>query len=103
MLWNQLDEMAKQLVKKSSSQSLASGTVGAVSLLLSSGYVVWCLRGGALVASVLSTLPAWLAFDPLPVLEFWEREEKHPDEDGDEQTLDFDLLLGHKRSEILSV
>ena len=29
-------------------------------------------RGGSLLATVLSTLPAWASFDPLPVLESFE-------------------------------
>ena len=35
---------------------------------LSVGYVVWLLRGGVLVSSMLSALPAWQMVDPLPVL-----------------------------------
>ena len=29
----------------------------------------WLLRGGSLFASVLSAMPAWKGFDPLPVLQ----------------------------------
>ena len=32
------------------------------------GYVVWLARGGLLLASLLSSMPAWRAIDPLPVL-----------------------------------
>ena len=35
---------------------------------LSIGYVVWLIRGGVLVSSMLSALPAWQMIDPLPVL-----------------------------------
>ena len=35
---------------------------------LSVGYVVWLLRGGILVSSMLSAMPAWQMIDPLPVL-----------------------------------
>ena len=31
--------------------------------------MIWLLRGGSLIASLLSALPAWSLFDPLPVLE----------------------------------
>jgi hypothetical protein len=37
-------------------------------LTLSAGVVAWLLRGGALAASLLSALPAWTAFDPIPIL-----------------------------------
>jgi len=42
---------------------------------MSVGYVLWCLRSGTLMASALSSLPLWRTFDPLPVLDFWERED----------------------------
>jgi hypothetical protein len=35
---------------------------------LSVGYVLWLLRGGLLISSLLSSLPAWSVVDPLPVL-----------------------------------
>jgi hypothetical protein len=47
-------------------------TALAGSLVLSTGfslgYVVWLARGGALLASLASSLPAWAMVDPLPVL-----------------------------------
>jgi len=46
--------------------AMASGvaTVGSLSV----GYVVWLVRGGVLMSSMLSALPAWQMVDPLPVL-----------------------------------
>jgi len=32
------------------------------------GYLLWLIRGGTLMGSVLSSLPAWRLVDPLPVL-----------------------------------
>jgi hypothetical protein len=32
------------------------------------GYVLWLIRGGLLLSSLLSSLPAWRFVDPLPVL-----------------------------------
>ena len=40
----------------------------AVSTGLSVGYVIWLVRGGALIGSMLSAMPAWQMIDPLPVL-----------------------------------
>jgi hypothetical protein len=37
-------------------------------LALSAGIVAWLLRGGALAASLFSILPAWVSFDPIPIL-----------------------------------
>ncbi len=44
------------------------GASVAVGTGLSIGYVLWLLRGGVLLGSLLSTLPAWRFIDPLPVL-----------------------------------
>jgi hypothetical protein len=50
-------------------QGLLLGRVASVSgMALSVGFVAWILRGGALVASFLVSMPAWRHFDPLPVL-----------------------------------
>ena len=40
----------------------------AVSASVSIGYVIWLIRGGVLLSSVLASVPAWSAIDPLPVL-----------------------------------
>jgi hypothetical protein len=40
----------------------------ALSTGLSVGYVIWLVRGGALVGSMLSSMPLWNMVDPLPVL-----------------------------------
>jgi hypothetical protein len=48
-------------------QTLIGSSVGVTSGL-SVGYLIWLLRGGTLVGSMLSSLPAWRFVDPLPVL-----------------------------------
>ena len=47
------------------------------------GYILWLLRGGTLIASVMASLPAWRAIDPLPVLEGLTG-----DDDSDTETLE---------------
>ena len=44
---------------------VAGTVVGTVTL--SAGFVVWMLRAGSLMASLLATRPLWSEFDPLPV------------------------------------
>lgn len=44
------------------------GTSTGISTGLSVGYLLWLVRGGTLMGSVLSSLPAWRFVDPLPVL-----------------------------------
>jgi hypothetical protein len=53
--------------QESSHRQVVAATV-AVSTGLSVGYVIWLLRGGALLGSLLSAMPAWQMVDPLPVL-----------------------------------
>lgn len=43
-------------------------SVAGVSLGVSLLYVLWLIRGGVLMGSYLSALPAWRILDPLPVL-----------------------------------
>ena len=58
------------------------GSSAAVSTSVSVGYAVWMLRGGSLLTSILSSLPVWQGFDPLPVLDSFEEEAE-----GDTETL----------------
>jgi hypothetical protein len=51
-------------------------------------YVLWLIRGGVLMGSYLSALPAWRILDPLPVLPRPEEETEEEDED-----------LGHRGDE----
>jgi hypothetical protein len=56
--------------------------------------MLWGLQAGSLVTSALSSLPVWGSFDPLPVLEFWERESKRKDKlnsDEDDPLLQSEL------------
>ena len=55
--------------------SAASATFG-VSLL----YLLWLIRGGVLMGSYLSALPAWKVLDPLPVLERMDESNQEDDE-----------------------
>lgn len=44
----------------------SSAQISGISLAV--GVSAWALRGGSVMASLLSTMPAWRGFDPLPVL-----------------------------------
>jgi hypothetical protein len=52
----------------SSANSFMSQSVPAIMLSLSAGLVTWALRGGALLASMVSAIPVWKGFDPLPII-----------------------------------
>jgi Domain of unknown function (DUF4347)/Cadherin-like/Right handed beta helix region len=59
-------------------------TSTAVSAGLSIGYVIWLVRGGALMSSLLASVPAWRLMDPLPVLGSM----GDNDQDDDDESLD---------------
>ena len=64
----ELDRMRSQADGSVKVERTLVGTTMAVGGSLSVGYVLWLLRGGLLLSSLLSSLPAWHVIDPLPVL-----------------------------------
>ena len=56
------------MTQESSTQQAQIASAIALSSGLSIGYVIWLIRGGVLLSSMLSALPAWQMLDPLPVL-----------------------------------
>ncbi|HJS09211.1 MAG TPA: hypothetical protein VJ809_16190, partial [Pirellulales bacterium] len=94
MLWDELREVQEAL----ESAFTTPWTFGAIAGLgaLSAGYVLWGLQAGSLVTSALSSLPVWGSFDPLPVLEFWEREQKRKEQRNADE--DDPLLQSEPRS-----
>jgi Domain of unknown function (DUF4347)/Bacterial cadherin-like domain/Bacterial Ig domain len=77
-----LDRMRDDMGEQVELEHWASGSIAVGSFGLTVGYVLWLLRGGALLASLLSSLPAWRLIDPLPVLSRVDDEEDF-DEDED--------------------
>ena len=65
--WQEERRFREQIIEK-----VVIGSTAAVSTSFSVGYVVWMLKGGSLFSTVLSSIPAWQTFDPLPVLESFE-------------------------------
>ncbi|MCL4800525.1 MAG: tandem-95 repeat protein [Burkholderiales bacterium] len=64
----ELDKLRRHQEEEATVEARVAGSVFAVSTSLSVGYVIWLLRGGVLLTSLLSSLPAWRIIDPLPVL-----------------------------------
>jgi hypothetical protein len=82
-LGRELEALREELRERTAFEVEAVAVSAAASLGLSVGYVIWLLRGGVLLSSLLSTLPAWRLVDPLPVLGRLEEEddaEDAPDE-----------------------
>lgn len=63
-----LDRMRDEINNASLIQAGVVGSGMAVTTGLSVGYVAWLVRGGVLLSTALSSLPAWQFVDPLPVL-----------------------------------
>jgi hypothetical protein len=80
-MWQEIDKMKRQIDGEELSdeqlvvQYVSTGGVGLVA-----GMVAYALRGGALAASLLGTMPAWKAFDPLPILAGGKKKKKKDQE-----------------------
>lgn len=72
-------------------ESVVVGSTAAVSTSVTVGYVVWLLRGGSLLTTFLSSLPAWQAFDPMPVLDQF----NDGDGEDDDESLASMVASGH--------
>ena len=63
------------------------GTTTIASASLTAGYVIWLLRSGVLFSSMVTSLPAWRTFDPLPVLGYLNEVDNEHIEDDSLETL----------------
>ena len=82
-LWDDLNAMDKKLGAPLTRQEVAVGTALTVSAAFTAGYVIWMLRGGMLLTSLLAQMPAWRLVDPLVVLS------RTSDlDDGEQETLE---------------
>ncbi len=68
-MWNQLNSFRDDLDSRRESttmmENIVVGTTTAVSGGLTVGYVIWLIRGGSLLATMMSVMPTWISFDPL--------------------------------------
>jgi Cadherin-like len=72
-----------------------ASTIG-VSASFTIGYLVWLIRGGVLISSLLASLPAWRMVDPLPVLGKLGNRAR---DDNDDQSL-ADIVESHGQREL---
>ena len=77
---DQLDQLRGHLHEELELDRTVTVSVAGVSLGLSLVYVLWLIRGGVLMGSYLSALPAWRVLDPLPVLSRVDEETEEDDE-----------------------
>ena len=86
VLWERLDSAGGEVLSDARVQIVVSAST-AVTTAVSVGYVVWTIRGTALVASLASSLPTWTLVDPLPILE-----QSKPGKDKKQSSADEDSL-----------
>ena len=83
-----VDNSFRQLREDTQEEAVVEQGVVASSVVISTGfsfgYVLWLARGGALLASLASAIPAWAMVDPLPVLS---KQRRDPGRDPDDQDL----------------
>ena len=104
-LWKALDSMSRQMSEFGGADGRTGAMVGqfagGAGLFLSIGFVNWVFRGGSLAAAMLSTMPMWRGFDPLPIL----LARRKPDDDKkktqelpehDDQTGELDDLFSER-------
>ena len=90
-LWTAIDKMKQEMAESEQGvttpmefQAAAAKSTGVV---LTAGVVAWVLRSGALLSSLLSTIPLWKGYDPLPILAYKDDDEKKKEEDIDEHSI----------------
>jgi hypothetical protein len=82
-LVQELDRIRDEIADQGQLAQWVTGTAAVGGFGLSVGYALWLLRGGALLASLLSSLPAWRLLDPLPVLARVDEDENADEGDDD--------------------
>ena len=84
-LWSAIDKMKQEMAESADeTMSTAEFKVAAAKssgVVLTAGVVAWILRSGALLSSLLSTIPLWKGYDPLPILAYKDDEDKKKEED----------------------
>ena len=89
---NSLDAVKEEMAGDNQLNRMYLGSAIVSSIGLSVGYVVWLIRGGLLLSSLLSSLPAWQILDPLPIL----ARKKDDDQSEDDESLE--TILDRKSS-----
>ena len=68
-LWTALDTLGEEIDRSERFDDLVAGTATVLTGAFSTGYVVWTVRGGYLMAGMMSSIPSWRFIDPLPIFE----------------------------------
>jgi VCBS repeat-containing protein len=73
-LWTAIDQMKQEMddnvAKNMTDLEFRAAAVESSGVALTAGVVAWVLRSGALMTSLISTIPLWKGYDPLPILAY---------------------------------
>jgi len=83
-----LDALQEQFQETGAERRNVVASSIALTTGLSVGYVIWLVRGGALLGSMLSAMPAWQMIDPLPVLTRSRGSNNQPIDADDDQPIE---------------
>ncbi len=87
-LRDSLDAVKQEMTSEIKLSKMYLGSAIVSSIGLSVGYVVWLLRGGMLLASLLSSMPAWRILDVLPILARKKKDDHSDDNESLESIVD---------------
>ncbi|QDV67772.1 hypothetical protein Poly24_14760 [Rosistilla carotiformis] len=73
-LFAKIDEVEQEVAQDAEAIELVAGSAVVLATGFSLAQVAWLLRGSVLLTKLMSSMPIWVSFDPLPVLsENWDR------------------------------
>lgn len=87
LLWNDLTEV-EQNGQEVDGNLLVAGSAAGVTGAFTVGYVLWTVRSGLLVTSLIAQMPAWRVVDPLVVLDYLDSATEHGESDEVEGMFD---------------
>lgn len=73
LLRHAIDAMLQQGSAGQQAANIVTRFAATTTVAFSAGYLLWCIQGGTLFMSMLTAVPFWTWFDPLPVLDSWDR------------------------------
>jgi hypothetical protein len=94
LLWEPLESFRKEVAENAELYTVGVAATCGTLTILTVGYTAWTVRGGYLMSSLLSSLPAWRFMDPLPVLSCFVPPKKDDERDDDEEEGDDETLQG---------
>jgi hypothetical protein len=83
LLWSDLDSLKQQVQSAIQPDVMLIGSALTVSTGLTVGYVIWMVRGGMLISSLVAQMPAWRLVDPLVVLNRFDELDDSDDENDE--------------------